>query len=379
MSDRPHLICSEIFRKSRFGAKHPLSVPRVTVALDLIRAMGWIDEDQYLDGPEAAPIELARFHDPDYIAAVRKAERQGLDEWEKKRWNIGVGGNPIYGEVFRRPATAAGSSLLAADMLLGPGIVHSPAGGTHHGQRDRASGFCYINDPVLAILRMLDHGIGPIAYVDLDAHHGDGVEQAFAMDDRVLTVSVHEAGRWPAGKGVETVNRPGIVNIPVPAAFNDDEFLYVLDAAILPIVSDFQPAAIVLQCGVDGLADDPLSRLALSNRVFPKAVVEIGRLSPRFLVLGGGGYNPWAVGRAWAMNWAVLNRIEIPDEMPEEASAILRSIEWKHSRGRNPPERLFTRFLDPPNHGPIREDVREIVKTALQAQRAGGVVLPKVV
>ena len=115
----------------------------------------------------------------------------------RARYQLGKIDNPIFPEVFRRPATAAGGSILAAELLAEGGIVYSPAGGTHHGRPDRASGFCYFNDPVLGILAMLDRGLERIFYVDIDAHHGDGVQDAFADDDRVLTVSVHEGARWP--------------------------------------------------------------------------------------------------------------------------------------------------------------------------------------
>src|SRR5262245_33890084 len=162
--------------------------------MDLCRALGWVTDANFVDSPTATPAQLARFHDPDYIAVVMAAERdQRIDEDLSKRHNIGRNGNPVFGEIFRRPATACGASILAANMLRDGGIIYSPAGGTHHGQRDRASGFCYFNDPALAILTLLDQGLQRIYYVDIDAHHGDGVEAAFAGDPRVRTVSVHEA------------------------------------------------------------------------------------------------------------------------------------------------------------------------------------------
>jgi acetoin utilization protein AcuC len=368
MLARPHFIASEIYRKSRYGAKHPLSIPRVSLAADLIRALGWLDEAVYRDGPVATPAQLARFHDPDYVDAVRRAERDGtLSEAERKRWNVGAGGNPIYGEVYRRPATAAGSSILAAEMLQAGGIVHSPAGGTHHGRPDRASGFCYFNDPVLAVLRLLDLGIAPVAYVDLDAHHGDGVEAAFADDPRVLTLSLHEEGLWPRTGTIErarTLTRA--VNLPVPAGFQDDEFAYVLESAILPLVADHAPAAIVLQCGVDGLAEDPLSKLELSNASHWRAVDLLMPMAPRLLVLGGGGYNPYAVARAWSGVWARLNHLEMPERLPAEAEALLRAVPWRHSRARNAPEHWFTTLADRPRGGPVREEIRAMVRAALR-------------
>lgn len=365
MLHEPHFISSEIFRLSRFGAKHPLSIPRASLAADLIRALGWMDEARYIEGPIARPDQLTRFHDPNYIDALIRAEKEGLSEAEKDRWQIGRNGNPIYAEVFRRPATAAGSSILAAELVARGGTVHSPAGGTHHGRRDRASGFCFLNDPVLGILTLLDQGIAPIAYVDLDAHHGDGVEEAFHDDPRVTTISVHEADRWPRTGPAEHPHGPSVVNIPVPAGFNDTEFQFVLENAILPTVDACAPAALVLQCGVDGLADDPLSKLSLTNGAYWQAVADLLPLAPRRIVLGGGGYNPYAVARAWAGVWAVIDGREIPDQLPDPAREILEAVQWRHSLARNPPARWFDRLRDPGNPGPVRDAVRAAVRTAM--------------
>ena len=365
MIDPPIYIASEIYRHSRYGTKHPLSIPRVSTVTDLARILGWLPDTQYRTGPVATPEALTRFHDPAYIDALQRAENEGLSEEEMLRWNIGKGGNPIYPEVFRRPATAAGSSMMAARMLSDGGIIHNPAGGTHHGQFNRASGFCYLNDPVLGLLTFLDQGIAPIAYVDLDVHHGDGVEEAFRHDPRVTTISIHEAGRWPHDGSNTAPEGEGVMNLPMPSGLNDDEFLFVLETAILPTVSDIAPAAIVLQCGVDALADDPLSKQALSNGVFWTAVEAIKKLAPRLLVLGGGGYNPYTVGRAWTGIWARLNDHEIPDQLPEEAEALLRGISWRHSLEKNPPSRWFTTLRDPYNPGPIRDEVRSVVRKAL--------------
>jgi acetoin utilization protein AcuC len=368
MLQKPHLISSEIYRASRYGAKHPLSIPRVSVTVDLIKAMGWFPPDRFVEGPVATPLQLHRFHDPDYIAALQRAEQGTLTEAEKDRWNIGRNGNPIYPEVFRRPATAAGSSIMAANMVLAGGIVHSPAGGTHHGRRDQASGFCYLNDPVLGILTLLDAGIAPVVYVDLDAHHGDGVEIAFQDDPRVTTLSIHEIGRWPRTGPLHHNLGPTVINIPVEPGFNDDEFFYILETAILPIVADIDPAAIMIQCGVDGLADDPMSKLSLSNGVYPAAVSALMPLAPRQIVLGGGGYNPYAVARAWTLIWAAIEGRDATGQgLPKEALDVLTDLEWRHSLARTPPSRWFDSLLDPPRSGPIRNSVRDAVRTVLNA------------
>ncbi len=362
----PRFIGSEIYRRSTYGGRHPLAIPRVSTCIDLCRALGWLPDSVYIDSPRATPAQLARFHDPTYIDAVQRAEAaQGLAEAEQARFNLGRNGNPIYPEVFRRPATACGASILAGQRLAAaPGVIYSPAGGTHHGRPDRASGFCYFNDPVLAILALLDGGLGRVFYLDVDAHHGDGVQDAFHDDPRVFTLSIHEDRRWPMGAGGSggRDDRAGGAarNLPVPEGFNDSELDFLMAEAVLPLITDFAPEAVVLQGGVDGLAEDPLSKLALSNGALWRVVAQVRGLASRLLVLGGGGYNPWSVGRAWAGVWATLNGFDIPERLPPAAEAVLRGLVWRHSRGRNPPEAWFTTLADAPRDGPVRDAVRDL-------------------
>jgi acetoin utilization protein AcuC len=365
---KPYLIGSEIYRTSSYGGRHPLAIPRVSAALDLIRAMGWLDESRYVDSPIATPVQLARFHAPDYIQAVQSAETlQRVPEAARERYNIGRNGNPIFPEIFRRPATACGGTLKAAELLRSGGIVYSPAGGTHHGRPDRASGFCYFNDPVLGILALLDQGLSRIFYLDIDAHHGDGVQDAFADDDRVFTLSIHEQDRWPRSGRLD--DRAGGLarNLPVPAGFNDAEMQFLLAEAVLPLLQKFAPQAIVLQSGADALADDPMSGLMLSNGAFWHVAAAVRGLAPRVLVLGGGGYNPWAVARCWAGIWATLNGIDPALPPTPQAEAVLRGLQWRHSRGRDPSPVWLTTIADPANDGPIREEIRAIARVTLQA------------
>ena len=327
MARHPLLIGSDIYRTSSYGRRHPLAIPRVSAALDLIRAMGWLDERQYLDSPIATAEQLARFHDRDYITAVRQAEAdQHVPDDRRERYNIGRNGNPVFPEIFRRPATACGGTLRAVELLRGGGVVYNPAGGTHHGRPDHASGFCYFNDPVLGILAMLDAGLTSIYYVDVDAHHGDGVQDAFADDDRVFTLSIHESGRWPYTGKIDDRAGGSALNLPVPAGFNDSEMAFLFDEVVLPMAVRLRPQAVVLQCGADGLADDPMSGLTLSNRALWHVVRSFMGVAPRLLVLGGGGYNPWAVARCWAGVWAVLNGIDPTVAPTAPAQAVLRGL-----------------------------------------------------
>ena len=378
MPGSPRLIGSEIYRRSSYGGRHPLAIPRVSLMLDLVRALGWAPEGAYVEAKPASPAELARFHDPAYVAAVERAEADRcVDPEVSERHNIGRNGNPVYPEVFSRPATACGATLAAVELLLSgpdaPAIIHSPAGGTHHGRRDRAAGFCYFNDPVLGILRLLDGGVQRVLYVDLDAHHGDGVEDAFRDEPRVLTISIHERDRWPHSGALDDQG-PSWRNLPVPPGFNDSELAFLVEDAVLPLGGRFAPEVVVIQSGADGLEDDPMSKLALSNGALWRAVDRLRTLAPRALVLGGGGYNPWAVARCWAGIWATLTGIEIPDRLPPAAQRLLRAVEWRHSLARTPPERWFTTLIDPPNAGPVRGEIAAVAATALGTVKAAVLV-----
>lgn len=359
---RPLYIGSEIYRRSSYGPKHPLAVPRVSTVTDVIRAMGWLPADQFRDAPMADMTALARFHDQGYLAALRHAElTQTVSDADQRRYGIGANGNPIYPELFRRPAISAGGVMLAARLVMEGGVVHCPGGGTHHGRRDRASGFCYLNDCVLGILTWVDAGLERVAYLDIDAHHGDGVEDAFRDDPRVLTISVHEAGRWP-GTGVESDIARGILNFPVPQSFCDTELRFLMTEAIIPAIVAHQPQALLLQCGADGLLEDPLAKLALSNAAHRYVARSVIGLAPRVVVVGGGGYNPWAVARAWACVWAELNGIPIPERVPNEVESVLRALRYNRAAGRNPPEHWFTTLADVPREGMVRPEVERLTR-----------------
>ena len=362
----PILIGSEIYRRASFGGGHPLAIPRVSAALDLIRALGALDPACYRDSPRATIDQLARFHDPTYLALLERAERDpvSVTEAERQRYRIGIDGNPIHDRIFSRPATACGGTLLAVDLLAEGGVVYNMGGGTHHGRADRASGFCYLNDAVLGILALLDRGVARVLYVDLDAHHGDGVQDALSHDQRVRIVSIHEAGRWPHTGAADDRGGGFALNLPVPAGFNDTELAHLVEAVLVPLARQFQPEALVLQCGLDALADDPQSRLALSNGAVWGAVRRLKGLAPRVLVLGGGGYNPWSVARGWAGLWLTLNELPIPERLGPAAEAVLRGLIWRHSRGRTPPEAWFTTLADPPLPGPLRDAVRRVAARA---------------
>lgn len=361
----PVFIGARIYRGSSYGLHHPLSIPRVPTVTDLSRALGWLPRDRYRTSPCAKPNALLGFHSQAYVDALRSAEATQQPNLDHA---LGTLSNPVFPEMYRRPATAAGGGLLAADLVRHGGVVYNPGGGTHHGLPDRANGFCYINEPVLTIQRLLSLGLNRIAYVDIDAHHCDGVAVAFHGSDRVRMISVHEDRRWPFTGALDDTAGGAAINIPVPKGFNDTEFDLILNEVILPAVSTFKPDAIYLQCGADAVTEDPLSRLTLSNRCHVKAVTALCTLAPRLIVSGGGGYNPWSVARAWTAVWATLAHHDIPDTLPPDAVEILRALTW--TRKATPTETMLTTLLDAPRHGPVTDMVRHAVRHVIAKSSA---------
>ncbi|MHA6344834.1 acetoin utilization protein AcuC [Roseivivax sp. CAU 1761] len=354
-------IGSTIYRAPAFAPRHPLAIARVPAVTDLCRALGWLPAASYRTSPRAKPAALTGFHHPDYVAALMRAERsQEVDAGTRTRHGLGTLSNPVYPAMFRRPATAVGGGLLAAELLMG-GVpaVFNPGGGTHHGLPDRAAGFCYLNEPVVTIRRLLALGCGRVAYVDLDAHHGDGVELAFRGSDRVRVISVHEEGRWPFTGALEDRAGGAAFNLPVPRGFHDDEFALVLDRVILPAVAGFRPDAIFLQCGADALAEDPLARLGLSNNAHLAALRALRPLAPRLVVSGGGGYNPWSTARLWARIWGELAGHSPPPLLSEPARAVLGGLDWP--RRARPDRTMLQGLADAPRGGAITDELRRRV------------------
>ncbi|TNF18607.1 MAG: acetoin utilization protein AcuC [Rhodobacteraceae bacterium] len=364
----PVFIGSRIYRGSSYGARHPLSIPRVPTVIDLSRALGWLPEARYRTSPRARPRALRAFHTEAYIAALQRAEaEQEVVAQDREAFGLGTLSNPVFAEMFRRPATAAGGSLLGAALLREGGIVFNPGGGTHHGMAGRAAGFCYLNDPVLALLAFRAQGLRRMLYLDIDAHHGDGVEAAFAGAGDIRMISVHEARRWPFTGGFGDRARGAALNLPVAKGFNDAEFALLRDRVILPAVERLDPQVIVLQCGADAVAEDPLARLCLSNNAHLDLVARLKGAAPRLLVLGGGGYNPWTVGRLWTGVWGVLSGQEMPDRLEGAAREVLLALDWARQRG--PVEaRLTDSLRDAPRGGPIRPEIDAL------ADRAAGLV-----
>jgi len=363
-------VGSDVYRRPAFGKHHPLSIIRVSGVVDLCRMLGWFEPGQYRESPQATTEQLRGFHDADYIEALRAADASGKVERDvRQRYRIGTMENPLFPGLFLRASTAVGGSIHASELAMDGRVVFHPSGGTHHGRANRASGFCYFNDPVFAVLTFLSRGLERVLYVDLDAHHGDGVQDAFADDPRVLTISIHEEKRWPHSGLVHDRAAGGARNLPVPRGFNDSELDFLMEHAVQPLARAFEPQALVVTCGVDGLAGDPLSRLELSNTGLWRAVERLVADQPRAVVLGGGGYNPWTVIRCWTGLWGRLSGRAIPAGLPPEANGLLRGLECDLIDDDEVPEAWTTTLADEPNPGAVRPEVERLPELVLREPR----------
>jgi acetoin utilization protein AcuC len=256
------------------------------------------------------------------------------------------------------------------------------SGGLHHAMPDRASGFCYLNDVVLAIQSLRASRLR-VCYIDIDAHHGDGVQHAFYDQADVLTISTHERGDrlFPGTGFVEEIGvgagRGYAVNLPLQPYTDDAVYLEAFDAVVPPLVAAFRPDVVVAQLGIDSHRTDPLTHLALSVNGFAEAVRRILALAPRLVALGGGGYDLSNVARAWTIAWALMNEAPLPDRLP----AAFVAAAARHLRGQT---ELWDR-VEPVPAGAARaarefarEQVRALARLVfpihgLRVERDGGV------
>ncbi|NCT91660.1 acetoin utilization protein AcuC [Cellulomonas sp. APG4] len=310
-----HVVWSPEMLGYDFGRGHPMAPVRLELTFALADALGLLDAPGVrVVGAAPAPDDvLALAHDPAYVAAVRAASRTGEPDVPH---GLGTEDDPVFPGMHEAAARIVAGSVAAAEAVWSGRALHgvNVAGGMHHAMRDRASGFCVYNDAVAAIRRLLDEGAERVAYVDLDAHHGDGVERAFWDDPRVLTVSVHESGRtlFPGTGHANDVGgahaRGRAVNVALPLRTSGSRWLRAVESVAVPLVRAFAPDVVVSQHGCDAHGEDPLTHLDVSveaQRVGIEAMHELAHevSGGRWLALGGGGY---AVAHVVPLVWTHL-------------------------------------------------------------------------
>jgi len=296
-----------------FGPGHPLAPIRVDLTIRLARELGVLDlaPVSMTGAPPADDRVLRLVHEADYVDAVRRAsaDPSGVDE----RRGLGTGDNPTFAGMHEASALVAGASVAAAEAVWRGEAEHAVniAGGLHHAMPGAASGFCVYNDPALAIARLLELGAERVAYVDVDVHHGDGVQAIFYDDPRVLTVSLHETGQalFPGTGFPDETGGPNAqgysVNVALPPGTDDASWLRAFHAVVPPLLRAFRPQILVTQHGCDTHVQDPLAHLSLTVDGQHASYAELHRLAHeltdgRWVVTGGGGYELVdVVPRAW--------------------------------------------------------------------------------
>ncbi len=323
-----------------YTRSHPFKPVRAKLTLDLCRRYGLMDRPwMRLVDPQPLDFDtMTEFHDVAYLKVLQAANSGSLpkDLWMEQvrsledpslldirilQYGLGTEDNPIFPGVYDYAATAAGGTLQAAKMIAGGEIqvAFNPLGGFHHAGRDHAEGFCYINDMVIAILHLLKKG-WRVAVVDIDAHHGNGVQDAFYGDPRVLCISFHESGKevypWSGFENEigEGAGKGYTVNVPLPQYTDDETFHAAFEEIVPPLLHAFDPDLVVALLGADTHRTDPLTHLNMTNSSFSQAVRTLVEDSPRILALGGGGYDIFKTARSWTLAWAILNGIEPVDE-----------------------------------------------------------------
>lgn len=312
MSDAVAVVWDEALAAYDFGPGHPLAPIRVQLAMRLAADFGLLDHlDVLTPVTPATMAEILAVHHPDYVDAVRRASADPR-EIDVAR-GIGTPDDPSFAGMHEASALVAGATLAAAQAVHSGRAQHAVnlAGGLHHAMPDRAAGFCIYNDIAVAIAWLLEQGIDRIAYIDVDVHHGDGVQAVFYDDPRVLTISIHESplSLFPGTGFPDEVGGPGAlgtaVNIALPAGTGDQGWLRAFHAVVPEVLEAFGPRVIVSQHGCDSHIDDPLAHLALTIDGQRMSYEAIHRWAHRFcegrwVAVGGGGYE-WidVVPRAW--------------------------------------------------------------------------------
>jgi acetoin utilization protein AcuC len=355
---QPRFAFTDDYNRFDYGPSHPLRVHRLQLWLDNCLALGVIDPEDpaRIETRSATREELGQWHESYYLDVLEKAN-SGLWSTGGLGYGLGSGDNPVFKGVYDWSALLSGASIQCLDEVTSgrARIAFNPAGGMHHAGPSKASGFCYLNDAALILKMLVNQGVRA-AYVDIDAHHGDGVQWAFYRTDRVLTVSIHQSGQtlFPGtGSERERGDGPGkgfAVNLPLLPDADDELFRRVLDEVALPVVRAFDPDFLVTQLGVDMMYSDPLANLNLTTHGFMHAVRAFKALGKPWIALGGGGYNVINVARCWTLAWAEMREREVENRLPEEVIA--------HLPGR-PPRSLTLHHPDQDLHGGRWEAARE--------------------
>jgi acetoin utilization protein AcuC len=306
------------------GPNHPLKPERLRRTHELLEELGAFEASnvRLVEPRPATDDELALFHTSEYVDIVRALSNGELTT-PAFRYGFGSGDNPVFTGMYDSEGLKVGSAIQAATMLAEGecDIAFSYSGGLHHGGPDFASGFCIFNDAAVAIQWLLSQGLR-VAYVDIDVHHGDGVQDAFYDSAQALTISLHQDGRtlFPGTGHVEEIGS-GLgegfsINVPLPPYTDDESYLLAFREIVPPALERFGADIVVSQLGVDTHVRDPLASLALTTAGQASLFEALGSLAPRWLALGGGGYDIDVVPRSWSLAFGIMAELDLPAELP---------------------------------------------------------------
>ncbi|CAO4364260.1 unnamed protein product [Caenorhabditis nigoni] len=310
-----------------YGQLHPMKPQRLVVCNDLVASYEMPRYMTVVQSPKLEASDIAAFHSQDYVNFLQTVTPKlatTMQDDVLRKFNIGED-CPLFAGLWDYCTLYSGGSVEGARRLnhkMNDIVINWP-GGLHHAKKSEASGFCYVNDIVLGILELLKYH-KRVLYIDIDIHHGDGVQEAFNNSDRVMTVSFHRFGQYFPGSGsiMDKGVGPGkyfAINLPLMAAIRDEPYYKLFESVISSVEENFNPEAIVLQCGSDSLCEDRLGQFALSFNAHARAVKYVKSLGKPLMVLGGGGYTLRNVARCWALETGVILGLRMKDEIPESS------------------------------------------------------------
>lgn len=335
---RTALIYSPLFGRFNYGDDHPFKLQRNRMAYDLLEAYGLLTlSGMAICDCRPVPEELLlSFHDPAYIDRLKEfsvSEEPRADF----RYGLGDADCPVFKGLYDCAALGAGATFEAVRLVEQEGfqIAFNLAGGWHHAHRARAAGFSYINDAAVAINWLVARG-RRVVYLDIDAHHGDGVQEAFYASDRVLTISLHESGVYfYPGSGFEDETGEGdgegySVNVPLIAHSDDAIYMKAFDEVAYPLIAAYNPDIIVTQIGADTFRTDPLTNLEITTYCYSYIMRKLKALKIPWVALGGGGYDQLNTARAWTIAWAVMNGVQLDPHLPAAFIARIELLGYPH-------------------------------------------------
>lgn len=337
-SQRTALIFSPLFGSYSYGPDHPFKLQRYHLAYRLMETYGLLNlPDMEIRDCRPVPEELVySFHDPAYIDRLKEfsSSNGGRADF---RYGLGDADCPVFPGLYDCASLGAGATFEAARLVEEEGfqIAFNLAGGWHHAHRARASGFSYLNDAVLAINWLVERG-RRVVYLDIDAHHGDGVQEGFYDSDRVLTISLHESGIYFfPGTGFEQETGIGAgkgysVNVPLLAHTDDALYMKAFDEIAYPLIAAFNPDVIVTQIGADTFRTDPLTRLEITTHSYSYIIHKLKMLKIPWVALGGGGYDLLNTARAWCLAWAEMNGIKLNSRLPRQFVDIITPLGYSN-------------------------------------------------